>query len=157
MSEPLRISYALVGTGWSTCVVEAGSQRAEVTASYLSNALSNLVLSALSMASGFRTVVFGFDEEPGEYRWVLEVTDNNTVRLRLLEFPELWGHEPNEAGRLLLEVSTTPVAYAKAVQTCASAVLEQYGAAGYAEKWAEGSFPERELALLGAAIAGWEK
>lgn len=157
MTEALRISYAIVGTGWSECVVEVGAKRVEVSASYLSDALGNLVLSALAVAAGFRAIEFGFDEEPGEYRWVLEALDNNALRFRLLEFPDLWGHKSNDEGRLLLEASTTPVAFAKAVRACASAVLQEYGAKGYAEKWAEHCFPERELALLGEAIAGWEK
>lgn len=157
MNDPFRISYKLVGTGWSECTVQTGTCRAEVSASYLSDALGNLVLSALAVASGFRTVEFGFDEEPGEYRWVIEATDNNSVRVRLLEFPELWGHKANDVGRLLLEASITPLLYAKAVQTCAAAVLQEHGVKGYAEKWAEHPFPQQELELLGNAIAGWER
>jgi hypothetical protein len=156
MAEPLRMSFALVGTGWSTCVVEAGGASVQVTASYLSDALGDLVLSAFAVASGFRTVEFGFAEEPGEYRWVVEVGMNTSLRLRLLEFSELWGYRPNDEGRSLLDVSMTSLDYLKAVQQCATAVLEQHGAKGYLAKWVANPFPERQLALLNEAISRWE-
>jgi hypothetical protein len=157
MSAPLHIRYSLVGTGWSSCVVEYEGFRIELSASYLSDALGNLVRAALAAASGFRTVEFGFDEEPGEYRWVLEATENNILRFRLLEFQELWGYKPNAEGRLMLDASTTPLAFAKAVHACATEALREHGEKGYAEKWAEHPFPTRELELLEEAIAGWEK
>jgi hypothetical protein len=154
MTEQLRIAYKLIGAGWSECTLEAGDTRAEITASYLSDALGNLVLSAVAVGSGFGLVAFGFDEEPGEYRWVLQTIENNVVRLRILEFPQLWGYEPNEKGRCVLEVVTTPLAFAKAVQICAASVLQEYGAQGYAEKWVSHPFPERELALLDEVVLG---
>src|SRR5262245_28827983 len=126
MTIPLRMSYTLVGTGWSRCMIEASDNRLEITASYLSDALGNLVLSALAVVSGFRAAAFPFDEEPGEYRWVLEVTDNNVLSIRVLEFSELWSQKPDTEGRVLFAISTTPLAYAKAVHSCASAVLEEH-------------------------------
>ena len=157
MDDPIRISYSLVGTGWSECIVETPDARAELSASYLSDALGKLVLSALSVASGFHAVEFGFDEEPGEYRWSVESVDNNAVRLRIFEFQELWGNKPTESGRLMLEVAATPLAYAKAVRSCAEAVLQEYGLTGYAEKWAEHPLPAQALELLGNVIARWEQ
>lgn len=157
MTDQLRISYKLVGTGWAECVVEANETRAELSASYLSDALGNLVLSAVAMASGFRTVEFGFDEEPGEYRWSIDVVDNNSIQLRVVEFPQLWGNEPTDTGRPLLVAITTPLAYAKAVHACATDVLKEYGINGYAKEWAEHPFPTQALELLGNAIARWEQ
>jgi hypothetical protein len=157
MDDQIRISYSLVGTGWSECIVETKDARSRLSASYLSDALGNLVLSAISVASGFHRVEFGFDEEPGEYRWCVESVDNNTTRLRIFEFEELWGNKPSESGRLMLEVMATPLSYAKAVQTCAEAVLQEHGLTGYAEKWAEHEFPAQALELLGIVIARWEQ
>ena len=157
MNTPLRITYELVGTGWSACTIEAGDSRAELSGSYLSNALGNLVLSAVAVMSGFRTLEFGFDEEPGEYRWSIESTDMNAIRVRVLEFQELWGNTPTESGKLHLETITMPLIYAKAVYAAAASVLANHGLQGYAEKWAEHPFPERELALLGEAISARER
>ena len=157
MDNLLSIDYKLTGAGWSACTLEARSAHIELSASYLSDALGNMLLSATAIASGFRTTEFGFDEEPGEYRWVVETLENNVTTLRILEFQELWGYKPNDAGRQIFEASTTPVQYAKAVHACASRVLEEYGLKGYTERWTEHPFPEKQLALLGEVISSWEE
>ncbi len=156
MTDPLSISYELVETGWSRCVVEAGEQRAELTASYVSDALGNLVLSALAAASGFHNVEFGFDEEPGEYRWSISTVESNIVRVRILEFPELWGNRPTDSGRLLFDLNITRPAFAKAVVACADAVLKECGLEGYAEQWVLYPFPTRGVELLRSVLAQWE-
>jgi hypothetical protein len=96
MNNQLSIAYRLAGAGWADCTLESDGTSAKVSASYLSNALGNLVLSAVAVASGFRITEFGFDEEPGEYRWVIEAVDNSVIRLRILEFKELWGMSPTK-------------------------------------------------------------
>jgi hypothetical protein len=152
MITPLTITYELVGTGWSVCRLNAGALEAEISASYLSDALGNLILSAVAVASGFRSVSFGFDQEPGEYRWIIETIDTDLVRLRILEFEDLWGNKPDNAGRLHLEVSMRPLQYAEAVASAAEGVLMAHGLNGYAERWSEHKFPDRELTLLRSAI-----
>ena len=152
MLAPFTITYQLVGTGWSVCRLNAGALETEISASYLSDALGNLILSALAVASGFRSVSFGFDQEPGEYRWIIETVDTDLVRLRIVEFGELWGNKPDDAGRLHFEVSMRPRQYAEAVASAAEDVLVAHGLNGYAERWADHKFPERELTLLRSAI-----
>ncbi|MFN7941118.1 MAG: hypothetical protein U0X73_05940 [Thermoanaerobaculia bacterium] len=153
MSESFRITYSLVATGWSKCIVESSDAHVELSASYLSDALGNLVLSGIAAASNFHSVEFGFDEEPGEYRWSVSSAENNAVRLRIFEFHELWGNKPTDSGRLLFEAVLTPLAYARAVYACAAAVLEEHGSNAYLEKWVEHPFPAQALELLAAAIS----
>lgn len=152
----LSIVYALVGTGWSRCTVKAEGHQVELSASYLSDALGNLVLAAIATLSGFRICTFGFDEEPGEYRWVIEAIDTNIVKVEVLEFSELWGKLPNSDGKLLITFKCAPLVFAKAVHEAALAVLNKYGVTGYNDKWSEYPFPERQVAVLGETIAAYE-
>ena len=152
----LSITYELVGTGWSRCTIKSGEAQCEVTASYLSDALGNLVLTALGALSGFQSVVFGFDEEPGEYRWVVQQVDINQIKVEVLYFDELWGNKPNADGQVLISVTCRPVVFAAAVQMAAAAVLAQHGEEGYLNKWGDHSFPSRQLALLTELIAARE-
>lgn len=133
MAAPLRINYKLHGAGWSACTVEAEGQTIELSASYLSDALGNLVIAAYAIASGFQAAAFEITEEPGEYRWVLEARENSVLRLRILEFPRLWGFEPNESGKVLLDVLTTPLAFARAVHSGATDVLLEFGLKRYSQ------------------------
>lgn len=157
MSTNLRITYRLHEAGWSACTVEVDGRTIELTASYLSDALGNLVLAAVAIASGFQAATFEFAEEPGEYRWVLEAKENNVLRLRILEFPQLWHFERNENGKLLVDVLTTTLDFAKSVHFAASDVLQEFGLKRYREHWVNHDFPERELALLDDLIARWER
>ena len=155
MTPAFSLTYDLVGTGWSTCVVEAGDVKLELSASYLSDALGNLVLFAYGAASGFHSLSFGFDDEPGEYRWVAQAIDSNLMNLKILEFQELWAHKSNAEGKVLLDIEMPPVIFAEAVAKAADTVLEKYGLTGYAEKWAEHQFPEQQLSLLKSSIQQW--
>jgi len=95
----LKIDYRLVGSGWAECIVHADDRRCEVSASYLSDALGKLVLAGVGVLAGAHSVSVGFDEEPGEYRWAIVLTDNG-VQVDISSFQELWSNRP-DADQLL--------------------------------------------------------
>src|SRR5687768_17732149 len=95
----LDLTYRLTGTGWAECTLSDENSSCTVTASYLSDALRHLVVAATAVVSGFSRITFQFDEEPGEYRWVIETPRMNEIELRVLEFPELYGEKPDADGK----------------------------------------------------------
>lgn len=147
----IEIDYRLVGTGWSTCIVRADQGHVEVTASYLSNALGDLATAAVMLLEGTTQVRFSFDEEPGEYRWILEVT-RDRVRVRILEFKELWGGEPDDAGQVRLDAACSIEEFAQAVRHTLRDVLSTHGREGYRAQWVEHDFPQSELDTLEAKL-----
>lgn len=150
---PIEIEYRLDGIGWASCSVRAGEARCELTASYLSDALGDLVRAASEMASGAPRAVANFTEEPGLYSWSLE---------RVGSLGEIWltvrdGRAPsveNPEGEsvVLLACSCTALEFARAVERAATAVLTEHGVAGYKAKWVEYRFPTRELDGLRTVI-----
>ena len=144
----LSITYSLTGAGWSRCSLTFADQTCNISASYLSDALGNLILSALGMMQGYGSMAFGFDEEPGEYRWVIRRIDGNTMNLRILEFPQLWGNEPDSAGEELMNIELPIEDYAKAVEQVADSLFTEHGESDYLNKWVEHAFPTDLLALL---------
>jgi hypothetical protein len=152
----LSIEYRLLKSGWAECTVRVGSTSQELTASYLSDALGNLILAAAAMLAGMHAVAMSFDEEPGEYRWVIERANGTDVSLQVLEFGELWGNKPNSEGELLIQTTCHPLVFGEAVHKAASAVLAAHGAAGYKERWVEHDFPFKQLELLASYIASWQ-
>jgi len=152
----LAIDYRLLDSGWAECTVQAENISQELSASYLSNALGNLVLAAAAILAGLRSVATSFDEEPGEYRWVIEYTGGVEISLKILSFNELWGNKPNSEGKILIQTTCYPLVFGEAVANAASRVLEKYGTQGYVEKWLEHEFPSRELNLLNEYIAQWK-
>jgi hypothetical protein len=152
----LSIEYRLLKSGWAECTVRVGSTSQELTASYLSDALGNLILAAAAMLAGMHAVATSFDEEPGEYRCVIERANGTDVSLQVLEFGELWGNKPNSEGELLIQTTCHPLVFGEAVHKAASAVLAAHGAAGYKERWVEHDFPFKQLELLASYIASWQ-
>ena len=149
----LSIEYQLLKSGWAECTVRVGSTSQELTASYLSDALGNLVLAAAAMLAGMHSVATSFDEEPGEYRWVVARLNGTDISLQVLEFGELWGNKPNSEGKVLIQTICHPLVFGEAVYKAASSVLAAHGAAGYKERWQEHEFPCKQLELLASYIA----
>jgi hypothetical protein len=112
-----------------------------LSASYFSDALRTLVLAANSVLAGFSTLPFGFDEVPGEFRWLITTPRYNEIQIEILQFPDLWGGRPGAEGNSLYRSRCRPIVFAKAVENAASKVLETYGESGYREKWVEHMFP----------------
>jgi hypothetical protein len=148
----LEIQYRLVGTGWAECSITSGDQSCSVTASYLSDSLRNLLLAATAVLAEFRHVSFSFDEEPGEFRWVITSPRMNEIEIEILEFQELWGDKPDIEGRTVFKSRCRPVVFACAVADAAKRVLDAHGEAGYREKWAEHDFPIGQYSELTRAI-----
>jgi len=150
---PLAINYRITGLGWAECTIADGEGTCTVTASYLSDALRSLVLAATAIISRFSQVAFSFDEEPGEYRWVVSSPRLNEIELQILSFQELWGDRPNSEGNLLFRTVCVPEAFAAAVHGAAAAVLAEYGEKGYLEKWSEHSFPTAQFNELSRLLS----
>jgi hypothetical protein len=153
----LKIDYRLTGSGWAECTIHADGRQCEVSASYLSDALGKLVLAGVAVLVGAQSVSVGFDEEPGEYRWAISLTDNGVVRVNVLAFEELWGNRPDVQGTSLLTFSCAPIEFGKAVCVMADDVLTRHGLAGYKQLWTEHEFPVAELDLLKSYIRRWER
>jgi hypothetical protein len=152
----LAIDYRLAGAGWADCTVKCSSAACELSASYLSDALGNLVLAAVGVLAGHHSVSVGFDEEPGEYRWSITRIGNDQVHLCVLSFNELWGNRPDTEGEMLLECDLHPLQFGEAVQAAARAVLTKHGVAGFKEKWGEHDFPTKQFELLDEYVSRWQ-
>jgi hypothetical protein len=153
----ISIDYQLLNHGWAECTVQFGEVSQKITASYLSDALGNLVLSAAAILSGVHSVSNSFDEEPGEYRWVIERAKADDISIQLLAFNELWGNKSNSEGVLLLQTTCHSTLFAGAVHKAACTVLIRHGEAGYKDNWHEHEFPSRQLDLLSSYIKSWQQ
>ncbi len=149
----LSITYGLTGTGWAECKISDDQNACAITASYLSDALFNLILAANAVIRRFPCVIFSFDEEPGEYRWVIFSPRLNEIDISILSFDELWGDKPNADGKLLFRTVCLPEAFANAVHAAAGTLLATHGEAGYFQKWSEHPFPKNQFEDLSRQLS----
>ncbi len=148
----LSIEFSLTDLGWADIAVRCKGASCELTASYLSDALGDLVLSAVAVMTTFRRLSFSFEEEPGEYRWVITSPRINEIEVAILSFPDRWSDKPDGDGRLLFKARCLPEDYAAAVLAAAQNVLESDGEAGYLERWGRHPFPTARLHELQGLI-----
>lgn len=146
---PVEIDYRLTGAGWARCHVTIYSQHANTSASYLSDALGNLVRSVVSLKNGAEEATNSFDEEPGEYRWRFFCTEEE-LHLRILWFTSLWGNQPDEEGKVVFDAECSLDAFVQALVEALERLLQEHGIEGYKAKWYEHEFPMEEYNKLKA-------
>jgi hypothetical protein len=139
--------YRLTGVGWAEATIADETSSATLTASYLGDALGDLLSALGALLGGADTARCSWWEEPGEYRWVFD-RDQETVRLRILSFDDTWSHEPDKAGTVVFETRQALEALSRAVAVAAAKVLARHGKAGYRARWVENPFPFAELTNL---------
>jgi hypothetical protein len=149
----VRIDYRLTGTGWADCDVTIGASSTAVEASYLGDALRELIEATLGAVGGSGYTVAHFWDEPGEYRFVLE-PKGDLIRVRILEFPNLWSDEPDDVGDVKLDDTCSLQEFAEAVLGAALAVLKAHGVEGYKENWVSHEFPTEVVNDLKRALGG---
>ena len=106
------------------------------------------------MLHWFNAVSFSFEEEPGEYRWLLRSKPNNRLELKVLDGYDIHKNPtPDEECKLLFQTSCSQVEFGKAVVDAGNAILEEYGEEGYLEKWVEYPFPTESFRQLHQLLA----
>lgn len=151
MTSDVAVRYKVVGRGWAECDLDFYGATTSVSASYLSDALFELVRGTNHMLSGGNEARFSFDEEPGEYRWIMRREENGGLSLTILDFADLWGGKPDEDGDVLLGVTCTLRDFAHALYLSLNDLLMELGASGYRDKWGS-DFPSSQYQTLCAHL-----
>lgn len=144
--------YRLTGIGWAEATIGVGEQSATITASYLEDALGDLLSAVRELLEGADSARCSWEEEPGEFRWVFE-RSADAVRTRILAFDDLYSLLPDDRGRITFDATLPLSELARAIAHEARAVLVQHGRRGYQSEWVEHSFPTSHLSMIEALIA----
>jgi len=148
----MRIDYRMLGAGWAECEIEIQGKTATVPASYLSNALDDLIAAATSVARGAAEATARWEEEPGMIRWHLTRVGEVRLRVRILHVEEEFYGLPDEPGEVLLDAECRLRTFAGAVLSAAQRVLEKHGIKGYQNEWGMHGFPMERMRALEAAL-----
>jgi hypothetical protein len=151
MGEPamdgVEFTYRLTGAGWSEARLTIGAASTPLSASYLDDALGDLIAAAALLPGAESTIRVSWAEEPGEFRWVLDRSGVD-LSVRVLWFDSLWGPDTDEKGKVLLNAACSLKAFQRAIAAGARAVLDEWGEEGYRTKWIEHDFPTSTLLEL---------
>ena len=148
----MEFKYRLTGTGWAEARVADGASSATITASYLEDALGELLETIAYLLEGAEKARCSWQEEPGEYRWIFERADAE-VRLRVLEFSDNYSPDPDDRGTVVFETRAPLRGVAEAVAQGAQRVLDAYGEDEYLRRWVDHQFPVAHLQQIQARLA----
>jgi hypothetical protein len=143
----VAFTYELTGAGWAEATVGIDGSVVQVTASYLSDALDDLLHSVVNVMRGASEGTFSFEEEPGEYRWHLRRVGVDQLSITITWFDD-WSEKRRQPGKIVFEQTCRRRTFAGAVYDSCKRLLERLGPDGYHEKWAEHEFPLDRLREL---------
>jgi len=147
---PLFFEFKLGEHGWADAVFGDDTGRANLTASYLSDALGDLVRAVHSALIGTDSEC-SWDAEPEEYRWCFSrIGDTTTVAV--LGFEDASAELPRQYGNVLFKATVPAIEIARVIEQGARSVLDEFGMDGYERRWERHPFPLRDLDQLRAAI-----
>ena len=139
--------FELTGRGWAQGTIRAGERSTTATASYLKDALGDLLGATRLMLADVREARCSWWDEPGEFRWVF-TRDGADVRVRIIGFDDLKTGESDVAGTMLFDETGAPGAVAAAIEEGARRALERHGEEGYRALWVSDPFPTESLDIL---------
>lgn len=144
----VNLAYTLTGKGWCQCTVTIGGASCTVVGSYLSDVLGNFVQAVTSLVAGAAEGRFSFDDEPGEYRWVINKISGSKVEIKIFQFEELCGRKPDTEGVEIFSGICDLSHFGMTLKKALDDLIGEYGLEGYKRAWHMHPFPFENYRLL---------
>jgi hypothetical protein len=155
----ISFRYELEGTGWADAYLGDGTDSATIPASYLCDALRDLVdaIQSLFTTDSAECV---WHEEPGEVKWRF-ARNGDSVELRVEWWNEIRTHPDRDEWHFALDKvmfsgQAKFLDFATQVDQELRRLLEKWGLDGYLREWIEHPFPGESHQRLRQCIAVYE-
>lgn len=145
----LEFEYRVLGAGWAEGRLARGADEVELSASYLSDALGDLIEAVALVVEGVPSTQCSWLEEPGEFRWRFLRSDGD-VLVEILWLDD-WD-KLDHAGQLVFSDRVPVLGLGRVILSEAQRVLDALGPEEYRRRWIEHEFPVRPLDRLKSAI-----
>jgi hypothetical protein len=143
VTDEIDFEFRLFSVGWAEGRLVIGDSSVIVVASYLSDALGDLLRALRALTEGAVDASATWEDEPGEVQWVFG-RDGPSVHVQVVNVGVT-------RSRRWLDEQVPLVALIQAFAKGARGVVSRYGVSGYEEQWARHPFPTNDL----EAVEGW--
>lgn len=147
----MEFDFRLERAGWAYADIRHDGQHARLTASYLSDALGDLLRAVRDLVAGSPSARCFWSEEPGEFWWVFENREG-LVTLTIRWFGDQVD-EPDDTGDVVFHTNLSLGELVDAIVDGAEDVLKRHGAEEYESLWIRAPFPEASLSAIRAERA----
>ena len=151
--------YELAGAGWADAYLSDGTTSVEIPASYLCDALRDLVDAVQSLFTT-NSAECVWQEEPGEAKWIF-LRKGDSIEIRV----EWWNETRTDPDRhewqlvldkVMFSGEAKLLDFASQVDQELQRLLDRWGLDGYLREWVEYPFPVESHQRLRRAIAAYE-
>lgn len=158
LNSMISFRYELEGAGWADTYLSDGASSATIPASYICDALRNLV-DAIQSLFTTNSAVCIWQEEPGKIKWLFSKT-GDFVELRVEWWNDTRTHPDRDEWRLVLDRvmfsgQTTLIDFAIQVDRELHRLLDKWGLDGYLREWKH-PFPVEAHQRLRQVIAAYK-
>lgn len=150
-SRVFEFEYNLIGAGWAKARIADDKRHADLSASYLSDALRSLVEAVALIIEGQTEARCSWEEEPGEFRWIFR-RQADALSVQILVFDDVWGDEPDDTGREVFSTLQDPARVGHVILSAAQRVVDDLGETEYGNQWIEHPFPKDAVERLRVAL-----
>jgi hypothetical protein len=140
-----------VEAGWVAAVVQSDRYWAQLQASYLSDAIANLLGAVGDLTGNATTARCSWFVEPGEYRWIFTRYDDQ-VHVRILGFRDGERPERDDAGTFVFETTVALRVLASDLVRSVESHPEARSDARYEHAWGH-PLPRAQLEVLHRYLA----
>jgi hypothetical protein len=143
-------NLALDAPGWADPVIESDGARLQMTASYLTDALGDLMGALLQLVNGSSSAQCCWAKDPGNWDWVF-VRPNETeveVSIGFRDERSSGSWLPDGTDEPRFHTRVTLVELVRAVVDGARRCFDSFGAEGFARQWIEHPFPALQVDAL---------
>lgn len=151
----INFNYRLVGIGWCRATLSDNRQQIDLVASYLSDALGDLVHAVVQLLEGATDASCNWEQEPGTTCWLLSRHgDDLQITITQTDLnPHLWsGSVDSRTFEVVFESYCALRQFSLQLVDQLKELLATVGVDGYVERWLDAPFPmegyERLMHLL---------
>jgi hypothetical protein len=128
-----RIRLSFEGHGWLDVRIHVDSIERRMHASYIRDTPLQMIEAANLFLKGIPEASFSFEEEPGEWRWLL-VRDGDSLSIRVIYFTD--ARRPSKrAGEEILRADVPAHTFARALKLAIDELTKDIGDEEYEKEW----------------------
>lgn len=148
----MRFDFGLASDapGWADPSLNVDDQTVRMTASYLTDALGDLLNALILLVNGSPEARCEWTQEPGGWQWLFWRPNETDVDVRVSFKEDVLSRDrrPFTDEGLRLRTRLPLQALVAAVASGARRCLDEFGTDGFAERWSDFPFPRMQLESL---------
>ena len=139
----MELNICIEEAGWASVSFSNGNEKVNMYVSYLNDNIGDLLKAINQLIHKSNYQKCNFQDEPGEFRLVLQKDKAGKISITIIEFEESSSELSDKEGRVIFNTSTSLKKFTAQLYMTITDNIQRIGIDGYQKRWNYG-FPENE-------------